>query len=215
MTELFRRPMQTLALHMRDNIAVPQPEGSPIRRGFNVTRTPPRRSTSPEAGSRSRRSTPHLNSPHTPQSGIHCAHLPRLERRPPNVPPSDDEKLNILESSRVQVLSAPDPELQLNWAQDVLNYVDISLEHERRTSADPLATSPTSNIEQKLHMDAKNIVLWLAGRRTHMLQMPTNSAYQVSHERPATPPCGLRQRPMVRVRKGWVHIRQERSVSVV
>ncbi|KAL8722660.1 MAG: hypothetical protein Q9225_000892 [Loekoesia sp. 1 TL-2023] len=88
--------------------------------------------------------------------------FPRLEHRPPNVPPSDEEKEVILENARVPVLNSTDPEMQLTWAQDALALVEIASQNASRTS-DRLGTRPpTPQTEHQLRVDAVNVVSFLA-----------------------------------------------------
>ncbi|KAI4178412.1 MAG: hypothetical protein L6R41_008399 [Letrouitia leprolyta] len=88
--------------------------------------------------------------------------FPRLEHRPPNVPPSDDEKEIILENARVPVLNSTDPEMQLTWAQDALAHVEIAAQDASKMS-DPQATRPpTPRTEHQLRIDAINVVSFLA-----------------------------------------------------
>ncbi|KAL8951113.1 MAG: hypothetical protein Q9222_002885 [Ikaeria aurantiellina] len=88
--------------------------------------------------------------------------FPRLERRPPNVPPSDDEKESILENARVPVLNSTDPEMQLTWAQDALTYVEIASEDAAKSSDGQAARSQTPRTEHQLRVDAVNVVSFLA-----------------------------------------------------
>lgn len=167
MTEILHRPMQTLPFHRRDNVTVLQSERSPIHRGFSPTITPPRWHETPSpVPPSSGQTTPLLNSPQGFRTAQGFVELPRLERRSPNIPPSDEEKLAIVKAARSPVLSAADPEIQLNWAQDVFNYVDVSLEDKRRSAVDANKALQLTDVEQQLHMDARNIVLWLAGMQT-------------------------------------------------
>jgi hypothetical protein len=91
--------------------------------------------------------------------------FPKLQNPPPNVPPSDEEKEALLESTRVPVLNSNDPEMQLAWAQDALAYVEVSMQHERRiTENDPnqAPRSQTPRVEHQLRVDATNVVSFLA-----------------------------------------------------
>ena len=87
--------------------------------------------------------------------------FPRLEHRPPNVPPSDEEKEAILENARVPVLNSTDPEMQLTWAQDALAYVEIAAQDAARVSGQS-ARSQTPRTEHQLRVDAINVVSFLA-----------------------------------------------------
>ena len=88
--------------------------------------------------------------------------FPPLRNRPSNVPPSDDEKEGVLEKARLPVLNCNDPEVQLSWAQDVLNYVDIATQHEARISQNQAARPQTPAIEHQLRVDSVNVVSFLA-----------------------------------------------------
>ena len=88
--------------------------------------------------------------------------FPPLKKRPANVPPSDEEKEAILEKARLPVLNSNDPEVQLTWAQDALQYVEIAAQNETR-SADRQGGRPqTPQIEHQLRVDAVSIVTFLA-----------------------------------------------------
>ena len=88
--------------------------------------------------------------------------FPRLEHRPPNVPPSDEEREAILESARVPVLNSTDPEMQLVWAQDTLAYVEIAAQDAARNSDRQAARPVTPKTEHQLRVDAVNVVQFLA-----------------------------------------------------
>ncbi|KAF3127469.1 hypothetical protein TWF703_009936 [Orbilia oligospora] len=86
--------------------------------------------------------------------------FPKLENPGPNIPPTDDEKERYLESARLAVLASDDPDTQLAWAQDSLNFVDTSLQYLARTSEDGRPQTPA--VEYQLRNDALNIVNFLA-----------------------------------------------------
>lgn len=88
--------------------------------------------------------------------------FPKVNPRPPNVPPSDDEKEEILESARLPVLNSNDPEMQLAWAQDALAFVAASQTQEERLSETRPGRPATPAIEHQLRVDAMNIVSFLA-----------------------------------------------------
>jgi TPR repeat protein len=88
--------------------------------------------------------------------------FPKLPNKPPNVPPSDDEKEAVLENARLPVLNSNDPEMQLAWAQDALGYVDAAQLHEQRISETQGARPSTPQIEHQLRADAMNVVQFLA-----------------------------------------------------
>ena len=88
--------------------------------------------------------------------------FPKLAVRPPNVPPSDDEKEAVLENARLPVLNSNDPEMQLAWAQDALAYVDAAMLHEQRLAETQPARPVTPQVEHQLRVDAMNVVQFLA-----------------------------------------------------
>jgi TPR repeat protein len=88
--------------------------------------------------------------------------FPKLPNRPPNVPPSDDEKEAVLENARLPVLNSNDPEMQLAWAQDALAYVDTAQLHEQRIAEIQGARPATPAVEHQLRVDAMNVTGFLA-----------------------------------------------------
>jgi TPR repeat protein len=88
--------------------------------------------------------------------------FPKLPNRPPNVPPSDDEKEATLENARLPVLNSNDPEMQLAWAQDALAYVDTAQLHEQRIAEIQGARPTTPAVEHQLRVDAMNVTGFLA-----------------------------------------------------
>ena len=88
--------------------------------------------------------------------------FPPLQKRPANVPPSDEEKEGILDRARVPVLNTNDPEVQLTWAQDALQFVEIAAQNETRLSDQAGGRPQTPQIEHRLKVDAVNIVSFLA-----------------------------------------------------
>ncbi|KAJ4290947.1 hypothetical protein N0V90_010143 [Kalmusia sp. IMI 367209] len=88
--------------------------------------------------------------------------FPKLPNRPPNVPPSDDEKEAVLENARLPVLNSNDPEMQLAWAQDALQHVDMAQLHEQRVAELQGARPATPAVEHQLRVDAMNVVGFLA-----------------------------------------------------
>ncbi|KAJ9624063.1 hypothetical protein H2203_005511 [Taxawa tesnikishii (nom. ined.)] len=95
----------------------------------------------------------------------HLSPFPKLIHPPPNVPPSDEELESTLENARVPVLTSNDPEMQLAWAQDTLQYVGIAMDNEERLQATQAARPATPRIEHQLKIDAMNIVSFLADQR--------------------------------------------------
>ena len=88
--------------------------------------------------------------------------FPPLRNRPANVPPSDEEKEETLESARIPVLNSNDPEMQLSWAQDTLVYVEVAAQNEARVSEYQEKRARTPHIEHQLRVDAINVVSFLA-----------------------------------------------------
>ena len=88
--------------------------------------------------------------------------FPPLRNRPPNVPPSDEEKEGILEDARTPVLTSDDPEMQLSWAQDALAWVEIASQNEARVSENQAGRAQTPHTEHRLRVDAISVVNFLA-----------------------------------------------------
>lgn len=80
-----------------------------------------------------------------------------------NIPPSDDEKEEILWNARKHVLSSQNVSMQITWARDVLNWAEISMEAAARENPDRPRPS-TPRIEHELRVDALNIITYLAGQ---------------------------------------------------
>lgn len=80
-----------------------------------------------------------------------------------NIPPSDDEKEEILWNARKHVLSSQNVSMQITWARDVLNWAEISMEAAIRDNPDKPRPS-TPRIEHELRVDAVNIITYLAGQ---------------------------------------------------
>jgi len=91
----------------------------------------------------------------------HRSPFPRLINPGPKVPPTFEEKEIAVEQARVDVLSSNDPELQLTWAYDALNHVEISLAHLARTSPEGVRPD-TPELEHQIKTDARNVVSFLA-----------------------------------------------------
>lgn len=91
----------------------------------------------------------------------HFSPFPRLINPGQNVPPNFEEKELAVEQSRVDVLSSNDPELQLTWAYDALNHVEISLAHLARTSPEGIRPD-TPELEHQIKTDAINVVSFMA-----------------------------------------------------
>lgn len=105
-----------------------------------------------------RQPTPNLQSMDEPW----FSPFPKLHNRQPNVPPSTEEKETILENARVSVLDSNDPEMQLNWAQDALAWVEVAVQNETRLAQIGTPRSSTPRVEHQLRVDAVNIVSFLA-----------------------------------------------------
>ena len=88
--------------------------------------------------------------------------FPKLENPPPNIPPSDEEREATLENARVPVLSSNDPEMQLTWAHDTLQYVDAGILLKERLMPIEQGRPQTPQVEHQLRVDAMNIVNFLA-----------------------------------------------------
>lgn len=88
--------------------------------------------------------------------------FPQIPNRPPNVPPSDDEKETILEDARETVLNSNDAEIQLTWAQDASAYVDVAMANEVRMSAVQPPRPGTPRVEHLLRQDSISVVQFLA-----------------------------------------------------
>lgn len=79
------------------------------------------------------------------------------------VPPSDDEKEDILWNARKHVLSSQNVSMQITWARDVLNWVEITSEAATRDNPDHPRPS-TPRVEHELRVDAVNIITYLSGQ---------------------------------------------------
>lgn len=88
--------------------------------------------------------------------------FPKLINPGPNIPPTDEEKEAQIEGARMAVLSSNDPEMQLIWAQDALNYVEVALNYYSRISDPPGGRPTTPAVEHQIKTDAINVVSFLA-----------------------------------------------------
>ncbi|CZR57627.1 related to SKT5 protein [Phialocephala subalpina] len=89
--------------------------------------------------------------------------FPKLRDPGPNVPPSDEEKEEVLDRARPLVLKSTDPEMQLAWAQDALSWVEIASQAAARSQPEGQpGRSITPKVEHQLREDALNIVRFLA-----------------------------------------------------
>jgi TPR repeat protein len=150
--------MPEVPANMQQNLAALELEASPVDRHHSL----------PNIGSRP---DPRLD-PRAPSQQLTPRHLetdeptfspfPVVKNRPPNVPPSDEEKEMILENARLAVLHSQDPEMQLTWAQDVLFHVEVAMENAIRVAGDNPPRSVTPQVEHQLRVDAINIISFLA-----------------------------------------------------
>lgn len=88
--------------------------------------------------------------------------FPLIVNPPSNIPQSDDESENTLESARLAVLASSDPETQLVWAQDALQQVGINIDNRDRLGRLGLPAPDPSLYEDQIRIDAINIVSFLA-----------------------------------------------------
>ncbi|KAL1858009.1 hypothetical protein Daus18300_010121 [Diaporthe australafricana] len=77
-----------------------------------------------------------------------------------NIPPSDVEKEEILYNAREHVLHSNNVNMQLSWARDALNYVEIASEDRSRDAANSGRPS-TPQQQHELRIDAVNIIRYL------------------------------------------------------
>jgi len=80
------------------------------------------------------------------------------------VPPTDEEKEEILWNRRQQVLHSHNVSIQLAWARDALAWVDIQTDAANRTRTATRARGPrppTPAVEHEIRTDAVNIVGYL------------------------------------------------------
>lgn len=78
-----------------------------------------------------------------------------------NIPPSDVEKEEILYNAREHVLHSNNVNMQLSWARDALNYVEIASEDRSRNAANSGRPS-TPQQQHELRLDAMNIIRYLS-----------------------------------------------------
>lgn len=79
-----------------------------------------------------------------------------------NIPPSDKEKEEILYNARQHVLHSNNVNMQLTWARDSLNYVEIAADTRARENKDNYGARPqTPVVEHELKNDAMSIVRFL------------------------------------------------------
>ncbi|KAG5753848.1 hypothetical protein H9Q72_000289 [Fusarium xylarioides] len=78
-----------------------------------------------------------------------------------NIPPTDEEKEEILWNARKHVLHSQNVSMQITWARDVLTWADISQESMIREYGEK-ARPATPRIEHELRVDAINIITYLS-----------------------------------------------------
>lgn len=82
-----------------------------------------------------------------------------------NIPPTDEEKEEILWNARKHVLHSQNVSMQITWARDVLTWAEIAQDAVARENPDkPRAATP--RIEHELRVDALNIITYLS-RQEH------------------------------------------------
>ncbi|PWW80626.1 HCP-like protein [Tuber magnatum] len=88
--------------------------------------------------------------------------FPKLVNPGPNIPPTDEDKGDQIEGARLAVLSSNDPEMQLIWAQDALNYVEVCVNYLTRIAEPPGTRPQTPTVEHQIKVDALSVVTFLA-----------------------------------------------------
>ncbi|CZS73926.1 unnamed protein product [Fusarium graminearum] len=78
-----------------------------------------------------------------------------------NIPPTDEEKEEILWNARKHVLHSQNVSMQITWARDVLTWADISQESMIREYGEK-GRPATPRIEHELRVDALNIITYLS-----------------------------------------------------
>ncbi|KAF5027165.1 hypothetical protein F66182_738 [Fusarium sp. NRRL 66182] len=78
-----------------------------------------------------------------------------------NVPPTDEDKEEILWNARKHVLHSQNVSMQITWARDVLTWADISQESSIREYGEKNRPA-TPRIEHELRVDAINIITYLS-----------------------------------------------------
>ena len=79
-----------------------------------------------------------------------------------NIPPSDEEKEEILYNAREHVPHSNNVSMQLSWARDALNWVEIAAEAHARENNGQVTRSQTPKVEHQLRSDAVQIVDYLS-----------------------------------------------------
>ncbi|KAL6400353.1 hypothetical protein AUP68_16053 [Ilyonectria robusta] len=78
-----------------------------------------------------------------------------------NIPPTDEEKEEILWNARKHVLHSQNVSMQITWARDVLTWAEISQDAITREYVDQNRPA-TPRIEHELRLDAINIITYLS-----------------------------------------------------
>ncbi|KAF5636080.1 chitin synthase activator [Fusarium sp. NRRL 52700] len=87
--------------------------------------------------------------------------FPKVEAE--NIPPTEEEKEEILWNARRQVLHSKDVSMQITWARDVLAWAQICKEDRAREKKyNDNVRSETPRVEHDLSVDAQNIINYLA-----------------------------------------------------
>ncbi|KAH8903869.1 hypothetical protein BR93DRAFT_182241 [Coniochaeta sp. PMI_546] len=86
-----------------------------------------------------------------------------------NIPPSDDEKEDILYHARPHVLHSNNVPMQIAWARDVLMWVEVQAEAQardwkRQNKGRDRERPPTPKAEHDLRVDAVSIIEYLASQ---------------------------------------------------
>ena len=93
--------------------------------------------------------------------------FPKPKNPGPAIPLSDDDEEELLEWMRPVILESNNPELQLDWSQDALAWVETasSLALRQQDGGHPARTN-TPKVEHQLRVDAISIVTFL-GEQSH------------------------------------------------
>jgi TPR repeat protein len=99
-----------------------------------------------------------------------------------NIPPSDDEKEDILYHARPHVLHSNNVSMQIAWARDVLMWVEVQAEVQarewkRQNKGRDRERPPTPKAEHDLRVDAVSIIEYLASQ-THPEATFTKAKWQ-------------------------------------
>ncbi|KAF5685175.1 chitin synthase activator [Fusarium circinatum] len=98
-----------------------------------------------------------------PEEWPNSTPFPKIEAC--NIPPTDEEKGEILWNARHHVLHSNNVSMQITWARDVLIWVQVCKEDRlREKKYNDNVRSETPNTEHDLIVDAVNIITYLAGQ---------------------------------------------------